>query len=708
VTITLPKRLKPLFEDKARDQVVVAHRRWAKTLYQVSRSVLGTKHFPGALTKSNSLFWGVFPTYRQGKLAAWRMLKDLSLQTGRVKGIPNETELKVEFVNGSEIYIKGSDKPDNLRGAGPDGAFLDEWALQAPEVWTEIVMPALADKQGWSVKAFTPKGRNHAYDDYITATSRYLFPADTSGVLQVDELAKMKEEMSEDEFNQEMLCQFLYSAGQIYREFKEEKHVISPRNVSGEQIISIDYGLRNPTAILFGTIDYDGNLFITNELYEAGREVEEHARNIKAIIEDPKGVIDPSTNAKNKVKNGIPYSIYQEFQDNGIFLSLAPNSVLAGINLVKQMFTSNRLFIFDRCVNLIQELKNYRWKEKRVKEANLPEEPLKANDHACLAGATLVKTPFGDKPISEIKTGECVMTSNGWQIVEDSQMTGIQEIYEMTLSDGKTLKATSDHQIFTAIGKVRVDSLRYGDIINTWETDVAPAPLFSMGFPTIGTGDIIPQAADARMGGGGCIALNGNIISGRSLPTAIFIIPTLIRIITAFLTLFVYQSRSICRSMQKGIMNLIRRELFATLTRSGRLQSSGIGQKPEDPNIEGLADCRGQKSDIIPRNVWYAEKLTRRLSRLVQSFATLIAGNRRFVIGVKPLDCSVPVYNLTVARSHNYYANGILVSNCDSLRYLISSRFATPDRPQPKVRENTVAYFDQLLRRREQTAPAYL
>lgn len=32
---------------------------------------------------------------------------------------------------------------------------------------------------------------------------------------------------------------------------------------------------------------------------------------------------------------------------------------------------------------------------------------------------------------------------------------------------------------------------------------------------------------------------------------------------------------------------------------------------------------------------------------------------------------TAPVYNLTVAGVHEYYANGVLVSNCDSLRYIV-------------------------------------
>ena len=33
---------------------------------------------------------------------------------------------------------------------------------------------------------------------------------------------------------------------------------------------------------------------------------------------------------------------------------------------------------------------------------------------------------------------------------------------------------------------------------------------------------------------------------------------------------------------------------------------------------------------------------------------------------------SAPVYNLTVSRSHAYFAGGFLVSNCDALRYYIT------------------------------------
>lgn len=375
----LKKHLRPLFEDKDRHQVIVAHRRFGKTSYAIQKTILN------ALEKNNSRYFIILPTYKQAKMVAWSMLNDYIRPLDVVEK-SNESEMSLHLKTGSVIELKGSDYPDSLRGVGLDGVVLDEYAIQDPAIFSEIVRPALADRQGWSVKIGTPLGKNHFYDDFVMSGMKHNYPASRTGVINQGELDLARKEMSEDEFMQEFECNFLYHSGQIYKEFKKEVHVIKPRPIKGEYDLSIDYGLRNPTAVGFFVMDYDGNVFLTDEIYEAGKEVEDHAKAIKAIWPNeaaPKGVIDPSTNAKNRVKNGIPYSIFQEFQDNGINLDLAPNQVLGGINLVKQFFSDKRFFIFDRCVNTIKELENYRWKESRSRDANLPEEPLKVNDHAC-------------------------------------------------------------------------------------------------------------------------------------------------------------------------------------------------------------------------------------------------------------------------------------------------------------------------------------
>ena len=109
-------------------------------------------------------------------------------------------------------------------------------------------------------------------------------------------------------------------------------------------------------------------------------------------------LIDPSTRAKNREKNGMPWSILEEYQDYGIYAVPANSEVLAGINRIKEYLKINperlhyrthqkgapRLFIGRNCVNLLDELRSYHWKRVQVSSAdsNIPEKPAKVKDHA--------------------------------------------------------------------------------------------------------------------------------------------------------------------------------------------------------------------------------------------------------------------------------------------------------------------------------------
>ena len=143
------------------------------------------------------------------------------------------------------------------------------------------------------------------------------------------------------------------------------------------------------------------NCFIYDEYYQAQLPISVHA---KAILEKTGDqpidmwLIDPSTRAKNREKNGMPWSILEEYQDYGIYAVPANSEVLAGINRIKEYLKINperlhyrthqkgapRLFIGRNCVNLLDELRSYHWKRVQVSSAdsNIPEKPAKVKDHA--------------------------------------------------------------------------------------------------------------------------------------------------------------------------------------------------------------------------------------------------------------------------------------------------------------------------------------
>ena len=79
-------------------------------------------------------------------------------------------------------------------------------------------------------------------------------------------------------------------------------------------------------------------------------------------------------------------SIHTEYANRKIPIVLGNNDVSAGINRVAQYLRAERWHITANCVNLIYEIKKYRWKvwaNKKLQVANNPyEQPHKKDDHA--------------------------------------------------------------------------------------------------------------------------------------------------------------------------------------------------------------------------------------------------------------------------------------------------------------------------------------
>src|SRR5579862_7969475 len=152
-------RLKPpqsaVFACDQRFRVLVAGRRFGKTY-------LALVELCKAASVRGCLAWYVGPSITQSKRIAWKSLKDMTRPFWATK--PNETDLRIELIWGSTICVRGADNYDALRGDGLDFLVLDEFASMAPEAWTEVLRPALADRRGRALFIGTPQGFNHFHD----------------------------------------------------------------------------------------------------------------------------------------------------------------------------------------------------------------------------------------------------------------------------------------------------------------------------------------------------------------------------------------------------------------------------------------------------------------------------------------------------------------------------------------------------------------
>jgi hypothetical protein len=197
----------PFHDTNRRWAVIVAHRRAGKTVAAINKTIQRALR-----CRLPDPRYGIVAPFRsQAKDLGWKYLQRYSEPVWGDQ--PNESELRVTLTNGATIRLYGADNPDALRGAYFDGIVLDEFGQMRETVWGQVVRPMLADRQGWAIFIGTPQGRN-AFARLWRSTLnnkdwfRLMIKADTSHILPAEELDAMQEEMSPEEFDQEMLCSF--------------------------------------------------------------------------------------------------------------------------------------------------------------------------------------------------------------------------------------------------------------------------------------------------------------------------------------------------------------------------------------------------------------------------------------------------------------------------------------------------------------------
>jgi hypothetical protein len=196
-----------LLDDPARFKVIVAHRRFGKTVFAVVQLVMAAMHDRKAAPR----YAYVAPFYCQAKAVAWDYLKHYAGLFADARF--HESELRCDLRNGARISLYGADNPNSLRGLYLDGVVLDEYAQMDPRAWSEVIRPALADREGWAVFIGTPLGRNALWRLFEQAKTApgwraVLHRAGETGLLPAAELAAAKAAMSEAEYAQEFECSF--------------------------------------------------------------------------------------------------------------------------------------------------------------------------------------------------------------------------------------------------------------------------------------------------------------------------------------------------------------------------------------------------------------------------------------------------------------------------------------------------------------------
>jgi len=208
--------------------------------------------------RQGQLYAYVAPFYTQAKGVAWDYLKEFSRPVPGIK--INEAELRIDYPNGNRIQLFGADNADRMRGLAFSGLVADEFGDWKPSVWGYVIRPALADCNGWAIIIGTPKGRNQFCEVFENARKSpdwlaLMLKASQTGLLPKSEIAALRQELSEDAYQQEMECDFDAAIlGAFYgREMREAMDAGRITKVKPEREMAVytawDLGYRDDTAI---------------------------------------------------------------------------------------------------------------------------------------------------------------------------------------------------------------------------------------------------------------------------------------------------------------------------------------------------------------------------------------------------------------------------------------------------------------------------
>lgn len=673
----------PFHERSQRWAVLVVHRRGGKTVAGVNELIKGALTCP----RVSPRFAYLAPYRQQAKLVAWDYLKRF---TQPIPGISiSESELHVKLPRDGRVTLYGADNYDALRGIYLDGAVVDEPADMAPEVWTDLLRPALSDRLGWCVWIGTPKGRNAFFRLYDKACSdpewyTMILPASKSGILLQSELESAHKAMGNASYEREYECSFNAAIpGAIYGDLIEQLRAKSqiqdfPHSKDFPLMTFWDVGDSDFTTIWL--LQFEGrHINVLNYYSQSGKTPAHYAEQMRAWERDydAKILCHYLPHDAAHIRHGSSWK--SDLEDAGLrnikIVPVTPR-VWNGINELRTLIP--RMYIHKTACSKtfgteaspipsgLDCLEFYSKKEQE-EGGTLTEVPVHNEfSHGCFPAGTLVSTTMGDIPIEQIIPGMMAITPCGPAEIEAAQPTRrVDSLIQFEMGDGSSLTCTSDHLIFTDSGLVKADALRILDGVWTKHLNLIKSSLTAL--PISFRAAITSHLRLLAKYTATYIELSGR---SNSVPYQRGITSTTrteTDWTTESKTWNAFPNSSTYLTTPKQVLGLEAKEIESNW--SNKLcpwRESGEATTPSELVLSQKLQhvLYGKKRSGWSANAEIVDENIERLFQLGQNTARSIVKINRLDVGEE----NPWVYDLTVKAHHCYLANGVLVSNCDGLR----------------------------------------
>ena len=549
-----------------------------------------------------------------------------------------KTEQLYTYPTGSYIEFFSVDNQLKVRGPGRDILFINEANIINYETFRQLL---LRTKRAIFID-YNPADEFHwIYDKVLTRPDCYFIKSTYN-----DNPFIPKEQRSEIESYKDADPNFWRIYGEGERGHSEG--IIFTHwqpfsaEIPGEIGYGLDFGYNNPTA-LCRVVQFAGGIQVTEEFYQSKVTNNDLIEVLKQLV-SPYDPIYCDAAEPQRI---------EEIKRAGFKALPANKDVKAGIDFIK----SRKLFIHQGSVNLLKEIKSYKFKVNKNKVGNTPEEPLKLNDH-CFTGDTLIWMHDGLKPIREVNELDLVYTSKGLRLVLKRWHNGLKQIKDYWLQFDTFsihLQCTPDHLIKTNKGWTRISKLQSGMTLNF------------ISALTVENIHSIPESDISEDISMQCIGTSGSFTTEKGQKDFTSITLTTTPGITSRI-IYVSKNHPITsqntesedtKTIQNGLKNFTQKGL-KQLKNGIQALMALLGIRNREREL-GLID------NTLQKFVNYVETNIKQGTQDVQSTVIRTAKLKQIVEGKSRWE---QVYDLTIDDAHEYFAGGLLVHNCmDAMRY---------------------------------------
>jgi terminase large subunit-like protein len=612
-----------------------------------------------------------------------------------------------EFKDGkTNIYFGHAEDPESLESATLKGLWADECGQKKFRLasW-EALQRRLAINRGRAFLTTTPydlgwlkqqvhdRAKAKDPDYHVVNFNSLMNPA-----FPREEYERAKRTLPGWRFRMFYEGQFERPAGMIYDCFTDDMKI--PRFTipsDWKRYMGVDFGAINTAAVYLAEDPGTKRLYIYREYWQGGRTAKEH---VQAMLQNEIGLpamIVGGSKSEDQWR--------AEFRAAGLPIREPEISeVELGINRVYGCHAENGLVAFNDLHHYLDQKESY---SRVLDDMGEPTEKIedKESYHLCFVAGTMIETQRGPVPIEQVRLDDWAWTRAGLRPVVSLFRSGQRRLVRILLSNGSDLVGTNDHPVFVINkGFVRMDAIRYADTIAVCETQTLPAKQFRR---SASRGSVTRIPNGCRIDG---ISAMGHEIStdthGNSTTERF---PLVMQSITRTATQAITQSAtSNCRTAAGTLPTIIGANVLPESkpiwTGFVRSHQRGIDQRKAGNGIAITPNRGSPNGSQCPEHASDAEKPTYSHGREVSTNSVLRCAEpqpganpvsitksgsvriaesgslstntrapsiaRAHVLSRREVGKGM-VYNLTVAGEHEYFANGVLVSNCDAERYIV-------------------------------------